>query len=119
MNDWRHALGVFRDNLAFVMSSAPDQFPVHDFLPPERQANLENSFEKMRKLFQAFVDMYGQTADTLKWHTDIEESYALFKSGEKLAGKKRLNELYNEIWSTKEIAKKRPSRRSTKDNARN
>jgi hypothetical protein len=110
MADWRHALSVFRDELAFVMGCAPDQFPVEDYLPPERQPNLDNSFERMQQSFCAFVEAYGQSSDTARWQEDIEESCALFKAGEKLAGKRRLNALYNEIWSTKQIARKRPRR---------
>ncbi len=116
--DWRHGLSVFKDRLAFVMGRAPDQFPVEDFLPPEKQPNLENSYEKLREEFGVFVKAFGECAETTKWQEAIEESYDLFKRGEKLAGKRRLNELYNELWSTKEIAKKRPGRSPPKKKGR-
>ena len=98
--DWRHKFGVFRDSLAYVMGRAPDQFPVVDYLPPEKQPNLENSYEDLRKEFRVFIEAYGESPDTAKWSEAIEESYGLFKCGEKLAGKKRLNALYNELWTT-------------------
>jgi hypothetical protein len=116
MKDWRHALSVFRDELAFVTGHAPDRFPKEDFLPPEEQSNLENSYQRLSEAFHAFVEAYGTTPDVAKWRAAIDESYDLFKKGEKQAGTRRLNDLYNEIWSTKEIANRRPPRSSKKKN---
>src|SRR5713101_4570884 len=101
MADWRHALSVFRDRLGYVMGRAPNNFPIEDYLPPDKQMNLERAYDRLRLEFQDFVEAFGSSPETAEWHLAIEDSYQFFKKGESLAGKQRLNQLYNSLRQVK------------------
>jgi hypothetical protein len=96
-------LGLLAEEIAFALACAPDQYPVEDFLPPDKQDNLDRNFAKMRIRFDAVAESFSGANEIEDCRSGIEASYQLYKSGDRLGGLKRLNAVHHILYKLNRI----------------
>ena len=94
------------DFIAYVLGSAPDQFPVEDFLTEDQQMDLERAFDLLRHGVEiAYPDDFFPEKRVLL-NEILDRSYALYKAGDDVAAGHLLNEFEGNIFKEEVNGKK-------------
>ena len=101
---WIHErISEYRSFLGYVLLSAPDNFPIEDYLNENEQMNLEKAFAE---LFRAFPMLKQRQKDEeiLKLaHETLQISYEGYKSGNEIKGAHALQEFEGLIWPSHKL----------------
>ena len=86
--------------IAYVLGSAPDQFPIEGFLTEDQQMNLERAFEQLRQGVEiAYPDDFFPEKRVML-NEILDRSYALYKSGDDIAAGHLLNKFEDNIFKS-------------------
>jgi hypothetical protein len=86
-------LHSYKDYVVFVMAYAPDLFPHEDWLPDDKQLNLDRAFDGLRAGLQ-LIDRETKDATLVGRCTRlIEEAHELYRSGNDFPGQQKLEQL--------------------------
>jgi hypothetical protein len=96
---WREKLGELMESVAYVMGSAPDHFPVEDFLPPDEQMNLDRAFAEIRDQFAEVANGHGECAEIQECRSKIEASYESYRLGDEKEGFLKIQRAYHILMS--------------------
>lgn len=79
-----------KDFVGYAILCAPDRFPMEEFLKPDQQMNFERAFSLMHSGVEVSFpgDKYSKKRSDL--HSCLDESKALYESGDIRAGAHRL-----------------------------
>lgn len=84
--------------IGFVRLTAPDRFPVRDFLPPDQQWTLERAFAELHRGLQ-YVDPQVADENKLKRLRELlDASLQAYKRADRAAGIERLFEFESLIF---------------------
>lgn len=96
-------LSEYRNFLGYVLLSAPEKFPVEDFLSEEEQMDLDKAFAE---LFRAFPMLKQRTKDEnlLSLAREVLQiSYEGYKSGNEIRGAHALQEFEGLLWPSRKL----------------
>lgn len=85
MSEWIKDVEDLRDMFSYVLLSAPDEFPLEDYLTPGEQMNLERAFEEL----QAGVARYV-AAKAVECCAMLSAALAAYRRGDDVAGARLL-----------------------------
>ena len=87
--------------IGHVVLSAPDRFPLEDFLAADEQLNLERAFEEMRAGLR-FAQGQSDSADFMSsLNSLLDQSLAAYRSGDRKRGAHLLQEFEQKIFGAK------------------
>lgn len=81
----RYGFGRFseyRNMIGYVVLSAPDCFPVEDYLAPEEQMTAEKAYEILRRGLPVACDQIKEKAAIPEAADLLEKSYEAYQSGD-------------------------------------
>lgn len=76
----------YRNMIGYVVLSAPDEFPVEDYLAPDEQMTLDKAFAQLRRGLPVAYDKIKDEDAIPKAVELLEASYQAYKDGDQRAG---------------------------------
>jgi hypothetical protein len=78
---WCENLNELIDFIAYVVLSAPDEFPRRDWVKPEEQLNLDRAFDELRHGLDCAVHELGSRPELATARSMLEEAYTHYREG--------------------------------------
>jgi hypothetical protein len=99
---WVRDIDSFYDFISLVVVSAPDDFPVEDYLSDDEQLNLERAFAELKKGVE-FVERDFPGADRDRGlNAMLDEALALYRAGEDVKAAHLLQDFEAKIFNRNE-----------------
>lgn len=83
----------FKDFVVFVLSCAPDLFPVEDWLAADQQMDLERAFKGLRYGLDIAEKEVGEGLILKQCRELVEQAYVEYRAGRDMAGQVKLEEV--------------------------
>lgn len=83
----------FKDFVVYVLSCAPDLFPVDDWVEPDEQMNLERAFAGLRYGLSIVARERGLLPAIAECRRLVDASFADYEGGRDSEGQKKLEEV--------------------------
>ena len=96
---WVSSVDDLYDFIAVVVLRAPDQFPVHDFLGPAEQLNLDRAFEELRHGVVLVGRDFPDPELLARLGAILDESLALYRAGDVVGGAHRLQDFQDVVFT--------------------
>ena len=95
---WVDNIDSLYDFIGVVVLSAPDQFRNYDFIPPEDRLDLDKAFDQLRAGIEFVVRDFPDADNNGRLSNVLEESLAMYKSGNVLPAAHRLQDFQDLIF---------------------
>ena len=94
--NWIQSYQEFYEFLAKLLLCAPDDFPEEDYLPADRQLNLQRAYEE---LFKGLVYVQQKLDDDMYRAVvaDLRESKAAYEAGDETTGARLIQKLRRDL----------------------
>ena len=96
--NWVKDIDSFYDFIGYVIISAPDRFPVEDYLADDEQMNLEKAFEELYKGLELIDERVADDSKKAKLSDMLKESISAYRSGDEYKGAHLLQDFEEEIF---------------------
>lgn len=83
---WVTSIDALYDFIGYVVLSAPNSFPVEDYLPPEQQMTLEKAFDELRRGIELIEPDMADDAKRKHLASLLDQALAAYKAGEEFKG---------------------------------
>ena len=87
------SIDSFYNLIGFVCLTAPDRFPVRDYLAPEEQWSLDRAFRELRHGLQYLDPKVADQTKLARLSALLEASESAYRNGDRTNGIKHLREL--------------------------
>ncbi len=92
------AIRDYHDFLSYVIVSAPNRFPVEDYLSPEEQMHLEKAFAQLTREFDS-VDLRVKDGQARRLLRELlQMALEAYQSGHDIRGAQILQEFEGLVW---------------------
>jgi hypothetical protein len=81
MGAWVQDLEEFREFISLVLLSAPNDFPVEDFLQPDEQLDLEKAFAELRDGLRLLINARKNAAPADQLFELLSKSLVAYRAG--------------------------------------
>ncbi|KWE78476.1 hypothetical protein [Burkholderia territorii] len=83
---WVDSFGEFVDFISYVLLSAPDDFPVEDYLSDDEQMNLDKAFDELKGGMR-FVEQRIHDKDVVaRLHGLLDASFVAYRADDSTKG---------------------------------
>lgn len=105
MSRWIPHFDAFIDFLTYVFVCAPDRFAKETYLQDHEQLTLHSAFDELRTGLAFVEERITDRAVIEQLNSELEAAYALYLSGDDIAGSHRLQDL--EVLILKNVRRRR------------
>lgn len=96
---WVRDVNSLYDFIGYVVLRAPDQFPREDYLRDDEQLTLDKAFDELRAGVRLVQADFPERQVSGELQLILDESLALYRSGERVAAAHRLQDFSSAIFS--------------------
>lgn len=87
-----HDIDSFYNFIGYVRLTAPDRFPVRDYLKPDQQMNLDRAFAELRNGLQLVDPEVADEKKRAQLSALLEDSLSAYRSSDDIKGAHLLND---------------------------
>ena len=95
---WVTSIDALYDFIGYVVLSAPDSFPVEDYLPPEQQMDLDKAFSQLHEGIGLIEPDMADEAKRQHLASLLNQTLAAYKAGDELKGAHLLQDFQDLIF---------------------
>jgi len=89
---WVRDIDSFYNFIGYVVLTAPNRFPVEDYLPPDEQMTLDRAFTELRQGLQLVDPEVADEKKRAKLSALLDDSLGAYRSGDEVTGARLLND---------------------------
>lgn len=96
--EWKAERAELAEMIAYMVLSAPNDFPVEDFLPAGEQMTLERGFTDMRERLERMAASVGQEDIIAECRSCLVDSLQAYQDNRVKEGAWKLQEMERLLW---------------------